>query len=91
VINDIGLKRGESYIMSDIGSNFLSISDLRHPNLRVSMSESKEIGLDIDMDMGMNMNLNMDMDMVMNKNMNMNMNMKTNLSERKKLLYIVLL
>jgi hypothetical protein len=50
VINDIGLKRAESDIMSDIGSNFLSISDLRHPNLRVSMSESKEIGLDIVMD-----------------------------------------
>jgi hypothetical protein len=31
--SDIGLKRAESNIISDIGINFYLISDIRHPNI----------------------------------------------------------
>ncbi len=31
--SDIGLKRAESYIISDIGINFYPICDIRHPNI----------------------------------------------------------
>jgi hypothetical protein len=34
--SDIGLKRAESNIISDIGINFYQISDICHPNIEIS-------------------------------------------------------
>ncbi len=43
--SDIGLKRAESDIISDIGINFYAISDIRHPklNTREQWLKAKEL------------------------------------------------